>query len=332
MKMKEVKGTLDNITCVQTAVNQLMRNDNRLTNSRVVEKILLSLTEKFENVVCVIEESKDLQVMSIINLSSSLEAHEQRKVKRSKSHLILPRRVVDNANGCYNCGKECHFARDCRFTKILGETTNLVTEEDMNVDGIVMMAYEEDVDGLVMMANEEVVRKTDTTWYLDIDVGNYMCVDKQLLKEIKEVVDGCVMVGDESNVKLKKKSAWDLKYKNVNHGQKEHDSKTRTLTHFPQTTYEIAQLKWKIYQMGVTSMFSYGVLEEEVYVEKPSRFMKDGREKQILNLNKALYRLKLVPQEWITRISCNIRNALYVKKDDDKLLLVSLYVDIFCLE
>ncbi|GKG14568.1 hypothetical protein Tco_0354168, partial [Tanacetum coccineum] len=43
------------------------------------------------------------------------------------------------------------------WKQIVEETTNLVTEEDVKVDGIVMMAYEADVDGTVLMANEEVV-------------------------------------------------------------------------------------------------------------------------------------------------------------------------------
>ncbi|GKF81241.1 hypothetical protein Tco_0239843, partial [Tanacetum coccineum] len=69
-------------------------------------------------------------------------------------------------------------------------TTNLVTEEGVNVDGIVMMAYEVDVNGIILMANKEVVPKTNTTWYLNTGVGNHMCEDKQLHEKMKEVVDG----------------------------------------------------------------------------------------------------------------------------------------------
>ena len=56
MKMKETEGVSDYITRVQTIVNQLKRNGETLTDARVVEKILQSLTEDFENVVCAIEE------------------------------------------------------------------------------------------------------------------------------------------------------------------------------------------------------------------------------------------------------------------------------------
>ena len=40
-----------------------------------------SLTNNFENVMCAIEESKDLSKLTVEELAGSLEAHEQRKKK-----------------------------------------------------------------------------------------------------------------------------------------------------------------------------------------------------------------------------------------------------------
>ncbi|PNX58278.1 hypothetical protein L195_g059112, partial [Trifolium pratense] len=49
-----------------------------MTASTVVEKILRSMTSKFDYVVCSIEESRDVTAMSIDELQSSLLVHEGR--------------------------------------------------------------------------------------------------------------------------------------------------------------------------------------------------------------------------------------------------------------
>ncbi|RVW91533.1 hypothetical protein CK203_046194 [Vitis vinifera] len=60
-----------------TIANKMKFNGEDKGNTVVVEKILRSMTSKFDYVVCSIEESKDLDTLTIDELQSSLLVHEQ---------------------------------------------------------------------------------------------------------------------------------------------------------------------------------------------------------------------------------------------------------------
>ena len=62
---------------MQTIVNQIKHNGKTLTGARVVKKILRSLTDDFENIVCAIKESRNMEEMTNDDLADSLKAHEQ---------------------------------------------------------------------------------------------------------------------------------------------------------------------------------------------------------------------------------------------------------------
>ena len=85
MKMKESENGSNYIMLVQTVVNQLNQNGEMLLETQVVEKIFRSLTNNFQNIVCAIEESKDLATFMVDELTGSLEAHEQRKKKKEET-------------------------------------------------------------------------------------------------------------------------------------------------------------------------------------------------------------------------------------------------------
>ena len=60
-----------------TITNKMKANGEDKGDVTVVEKILRSMTPKFGYVVCSIEESKDIDTLTIDELQSSLLVHEQ---------------------------------------------------------------------------------------------------------------------------------------------------------------------------------------------------------------------------------------------------------------
>ena len=80
-----------------------------------------------------------------------------------------------------------------------------------------------------------------------------------------------------------------------------------------------------------------GYLEEESFVEQPEGFVFPGQDEKVYQLKKSLYGLKPAPRSWYNRIDTHVTNlglkkslsesTFYIKKADNEILVVSLYVD-----
>ena len=65
--------------------------------------------------------------------------------------------------------------------------------------------------------------------------------------------------------------------------------------------------------MDVKTTFLNGVVEEEVYVEKPLSFETHERESHVCRLKKALYGLKQAPRTWYGRIDSFLTSLGFTK-------------------
>ncbi|GJU33296.1 retrovirus-related pol polyprotein from transposon TNT 1-94 [Tanacetum coccineum] len=157
-----------------------LRGELEAMRMKETEGVSDYITQNFENVVCVIEESKDLEDLTIEELAGSMEAHEKRKNKKKGRGCRRGGQGYRLNVDCYNCGKHGHYAKDCRSPKRTKEKNHLVTEPQVEESGILLMAHEEQI------------LEVDTMWYLDSGASNHMSGQKDLFVEMIVVVQGYV--------------------------------------------------------------------------------------------------------------------------------------------
>ena len=76
-------------------------------------------------------------------------------------------------------------------------------------------------------------------------------------------------------------------------------------------------MKWKLHQMDMKTTFLNGVIEEEVYIEKPRGFEVEDMKTHVCKLKKAQYRLKQDPETWNGRIESFLTSLGFTKSKVD---------------
>ncbi|XP_022007712.1 uncharacterized protein LOC110906973 [Helianthus annuus] len=198
----------------QQSYNQLRLNEERVEEQRIVEKILRSLTRKYESVVVAIEESKDLNTISTEELLGILQSHELRlkqyddapaeqafQVQGNNYDRSRQFRIENSGRGrgkgrgryngsirCYNCQRLGHTARFCNKREDNDRSSNVLLHKDDTED--------ENDDTMFMIFNVEEVIKNDC-WYLDSGCNNHMTGDKNLFIKLNESERREVRTGDD---------------------------------------------------------------------------------------------------------------------------------------
>ncbi|GAU13723.1 hypothetical protein TSUD_348270 [Trifolium subterraneum] len=213
--MKEDESVNDFFSRTLVIANKMTAHGESLDQGQIVEKILRSMSAKFEYVVCSIEQSCDTTTMSIDELQSSLLVHEGRmnhhKAKQEEQALKITNLGRGNGNSrgrgrhssrgrgrgrntipkehveCYKCHKLGHYQNECP-----------TWEENAN------FAYEfnEHEEILLMTQQHTHTNTSDQVWFLDSGCSNHMIGTKEWLFNFDDKFRETVKIGDNSTMQV----------------------------------------------------------------------------------------------------------------------------------
>ena len=222
--MRYGEGVTEYFSRVMTVANKMQIYGENMQDVKVVDKILRSLTEKFNYVVCSIEESKDIDSFTVDELQSSLIVHEQKFQRRHGEEQAL-KVTFEGGRGrgrgtyrgrgrgrgradfnkatmeCCRCHQLGHFRYECPSRNKETNHAELDEKEEM----------------LLMSYVELYKAKRKDAWFLDLGCSNHMCGDRTMFNELDENFRHSVKLGNNTKMDVMGKGSVKLLLDGVNH-------------------------------------------------------------------------------------------------------------------
>ncbi|KAK2965409.1 hypothetical protein RJ640_001486 [Escallonia rubra] len=224
-----------------------------------------------------IEESKDVDSLSVDELMGSLQAHEERlnkKKEESLEHVLQTKlslkereRKQEGAQKGQGSGRGGGRGRGHGQGKGRGEGSNARShskegryqtskQEEANYVENSENCKNEEIEHTLLLAykGQESVEKN--LWYLDTGASNHMCGNKSMFVKIDESVNGKVTFGDSSQISVKGKCNILIRLKSGEH-------------QFISNVYYVLRMKNNILSLGQLLEKGYEIMKNY------SLFMKD---------------------------------------------------------
>ncbi|KAL8106255.1 hypothetical protein AgCh_029879 [Apium graveolens] len=229
LEMKNGESVTDYISRVMLVANNMRNLGEDMKDVKIMEKVLRTLSEKFNYIVCSIEESKDIDVLSVDELQSSLVVHEQKFRRSSNGDEQVLKATVEIERGrnnyrgrgrnsyrgrgrgrqsfnratieCFNCHKLGHFQSECPSWDNEVNLTRFDDKEDL-----LLMSYI-DIDDF----------RDQENWFLDSGCSNHMSGNKSAFKDLDEDFGQVVKLGNDTRVNVLGRGNINLRVNGVDH-------------------------------------------------------------------------------------------------------------------
>ncbi|XP_024003644.1 uncharacterized protein LOC112081433 [Eutrema salsugineum] len=195
--------------------NQLTYHGEKKTNSQIIQKILISLPAKFDSIVSVLEQTRDLDSLTMTELIGAFNVRTKARKTGSKQDNTKSRgnqgkkwcefckrnnhtneecwkkpkendqRKNNKSNiKCYNCGKIGHYSNKCRSKK--KERAHVSLEEEDSSDK----------DHMLFTASEIEAATKEDVWLVDSGCTNHMTKEEGYFSKLEKSVKVPIKVGN----------------------------------------------------------------------------------------------------------------------------------------
>ncbi|XP_047170888.1 uncharacterized protein LOC124839192 [Vigna umbellata] len=218
--MKEsdtIKEYSDNLLGI---ANKIKLFGSNFVDSRIVEKILVTVPERYEASIAFLENTKDISKITLVEVIHAFQAQEQRKLmwedytiegallavsqqaKNYKNHPTSNQSSANNYNKgkgekknyppCQHCGKmghppfRCWRRPDAKCIKCnqLGHEAVICKNQHQQQEEDAQIANEEEEDQL-FVATCFSTNASSESWLIDKGCTNHMTFDKTLFRDMK---------------------------------------------------------------------------------------------------------------------------------------------------
>ena len=230
-RMKESETIKEYSDKLLNIANKVKLLGAEFPDSRIVEKILVTLPERYEASIATLENTKDLCNITLAEVLHALKAQEQRRLMRQEGSMegAFQAKLQINKNGksrssnnnqstssqsyppCPHCKKNnhpekmCWWKPDVKCCKCgqLGHIERICKSQQQQEE--VKIAEDESQDKQLFTASCFASNHSTESWLIDSGCTNHMTYDRELFKELDKSVTSKVKIGNGAYIEVKGK-------------------------------------------------------------------------------------------------------------------------------
>ncbi|KAI5352933.1 hypothetical protein L3X38_005825 [Prunus dulcis] len=193
------------VTKLLELVNQMKAYGEELTEQRIVQKLLISLSREYDSIAEVIEETKDTETIGVQEVIGSLKSHEQRLQRHNervteKAFSSLNVSSKDQSNTVQAGGsKSKKNWKSQKGKKWDSKSENNFKKESKDCKGKPEAAnyasHKEEEGNMFYACHAAAIVKNNGVWYVDSACSNHMTSQASLLVNIDTKVTSKVKMG-----------------------------------------------------------------------------------------------------------------------------------------